>query len=156
MSSRIVSPAEMFATDVTLMFVAPAGASAPRNACVPGLPTALTVATSYDSIVFATAGYAAPYPSAIFSPTTKPVAFVTGTLVDPAGIVITGPSGSGCQIVVALPAGVPTLTILRVSAPEPLSMLIESPTFRPAVLLTLMVVSPLRAGAASPDVDRPS
>ena len=56
MSNLILSPAEMLATDVTLMLVAPAGASAPRKACVPGLPTAVTVATSYRSTAFATAG----------------------------------------------------------------------------------------------------
>ena len=56
MSSRILSPAEMLATDVTLMLVAPAGASAPRKACVPGLPTAVTVATSYFSIGFRDGG----------------------------------------------------------------------------------------------------
>ncbi len=37
---------------------------------------------------------------AIFSPTTKPATLVTGTLVEPTGIVITGPSGSGCHSVV--------------------------------------------------------
>ena len=56
MSNLILSPAEMLATDVTLMLVAPAGASAPRKACVPGLPTAVTVATSYFSMALATAG----------------------------------------------------------------------------------------------------
>jgi hypothetical protein len=56
MSSLILSPGEMFVTDVTLMLVAPGTASAPRNACVPALPTSVTVATSYRSIAFATAG----------------------------------------------------------------------------------------------------
>ncbi len=56
MSNLILSPAEMLAVDVTLMLVAPAGASAPRKACVPGLPTAVTVATSYFSRDLATAG----------------------------------------------------------------------------------------------------
>ena len=46
---------------------------------------------------------------AIFSPTTKPDALVTGTLVEPTGIVITGPSGRGCHSVVWLLAAVPTL-----------------------------------------------
>ena len=64
---------------------------------------------------------------AIFSPTSKPATLVTGTLVEPAGIVITGPSGSGCHSVVGLPAAVPTLAILRVSAPAPVSMAIVSP-----------------------------
>ena len=41
---------------------------------------------------------------AIFSPTAKPATLVTGTVVEPAGIVITGPSGKGCHNVVALPA----------------------------------------------------
>ena len=40
---------------------------------------------------------------------------MTGTLVEPAGIVITGPSGRGCHNVVLLPAAVPMLAILRVS-----------------------------------------
>jgi len=53
---RILSPAEMLATDVTLMLVSPGWASAPRKACVPGLPTVVTVATSYFSRVFATVG----------------------------------------------------------------------------------------------------
>ena len=34
---------------------------------------------------------------AIFWPTLKPDVLVTGTLVEPAGIVMTGPSGSGCH-----------------------------------------------------------
>src|SRR4051794_10560834 len=46
MSSRIVSPAVMLVVDVTLMLVAPAGAAAASRACVPGLPTAVTVAVS--------------------------------------------------------------------------------------------------------------
>ena len=93
---------------------------------------------------------------AIFSPTAKPATLVTGTLVEPAGIVITGPSGRGCHSVVLLPAAVPMLAILRVSTPEPVSMSIVSPTFMPVVLLTWMVVSPARAGTASPELERPS
>src|SRR5919197_1365569 len=46
MSSRIVSPAVMLVVDVTLMLVAPAAAAAASRACVPGLPTAFTVAVS--------------------------------------------------------------------------------------------------------------
>src|SRR3954447_12982070 len=46
MSSRIVSPAVRLVVDVTLMLVAPAGAAAASRACVPGLPTAVTVAVS--------------------------------------------------------------------------------------------------------------
>ena len=34
---------------------------------------------------------------AILSPALKPDVLVTGTLVEPAGIVMTGPSGSGCH-----------------------------------------------------------
>ena len=56
MSNRILSPTEMLATDDTLMLVSPAFASAARQACVPGLPTAVTVTTSYCSTAFATAG----------------------------------------------------------------------------------------------------
>src|SRR6187455_1123306 len=119
MSRRRRSPEVILATEVTLMFVAPTGASTPRNACVPGLPTAVIVTTSYRSIAFATAGYVAPYPIPIFSPTAKPATLVTGTLITPAGIVMTGPSGTGCHTVVGLPAGVPTLTAFRVSAPAP-------------------------------------
>ena len=93
---------------------------------------------------------------AIFSPTTKPATLVTGTLVEPAGIVITGPSGRGCHSVVLLPAAVPMLAILRVSTLEPVSMVIVSPTDMPVVLLTWMVASPARAGTASPELERPS
>src|SRR4051794_2594255 len=114
----------------------PAGASTPRKACVPGLPTAVTVATSYRSVAFPTLGYVAPCPMPIFWPTSKPPTLVTGTLDDPTGVLITGPSGSGCQTVVGFPAGVPTLTILRVSTPEPVSMVIVSPALMAVVLLT--------------------
>src|SRR5450759_2183221 len=97
---------------------------------------------------------------AIFSSTAKPDTLVTGTLIAPAGILITGPSGRGCHSVVLLPAAVPTLTILRVSALdeelEPVSMPIVSPTDMPVVLLTWMVLSPARAGTASPELERPS
>src|ERR1039458_4465290 len=91
---------------------------------------------------------------AIFSPTTKPDELVTGTLVEPIGIVITGPSGRGCHTVVALLASVPTLAILRVSTLEPVSMRSVSPTDMPVVLLTWIVVSPARAGTASPELER--
>jgi len=56
---------------------------------------------------------------AIFSPTANPEMLVTGTLVEPAGIVITGPSGRGCHSVVLLLAAVPDasdLARLRVGA----------------------------------------
>ena len=46
MSSRIVSPAVMLLVEVTLMLVAPADAAAASRACVPGVPTAVTVAVS--------------------------------------------------------------------------------------------------------------
>src|ERR1035437_5732982 len=92
---------------------------------------------------------------AIFSPATKPFTLVTGTLIAPAGILTTGPSGRGCHSVVLLLAAVPTLPILRVSTPEPVSMLIVSPTDMLVVLLTWMVLSPARAGTASPEVERP-
>ena len=58
--------------------------------------------------------------------------------------------------VVWLLAAVPMLAILRVSTPAPVSMMIESPTFIPVPLLTVMVVSPLCAAAASPELERPS
>ena len=61
---------------------------------------------------------------------------MTGTLVEPAGIVITGPSGNGCHSVVLFAAGVPMPAIVRVSALEPVSMTIESPTVMPVVDLT--------------------
>ena len=57
---------------------------------------------------------------------------------------------------VLLPAAVPMLAILRVSTLEPVSMRMVSPAVMPAVLLTLMVVSPERAGTASPELERPS
>ena len=60
MSSLILSPTEMLATEVTLMLVEPAGASAPSRAWVPGFPTEVTVATSNRSWVLATAGWRAP------------------------------------------------------------------------------------------------
>ncbi len=56
MSNLILSPTEMLATDDTLMLVSPAFASADSQACVPGLPTAVTVTTSYFSTAFATVG----------------------------------------------------------------------------------------------------
>ena len=71
-------------------------------------------------------------------------------------MVMTGPSGTGCHTVVLLLAAVPRVAILRVSALEPVSMLTVSPTDMPVVLLTWMVVSPLRAGTASPELERPS
>ena len=43
---------------------------------------------------------------ASFWPTLKPEVLVTGTLVEPAGTVMIGPSGSGCHSgVLALPPG---------------------------------------------------
>ena len=89
---------------------------------------------------------------AIFCPTSKPAALVTGRLVEPAGIVIHGPVDTGTNSVVMGAAGVPTLTITRVSP----SMSIFWPCAKPAVLLTLMVVSPGFVGAASPELERPS
>jgi hypothetical protein len=91
-----------------------------------------------------------------FWPAANPLVSVTGTLREPAGIVMYGPSGSGCHSGVLLLAGVPTLAILRVSAPAPVSLCTVSPALRPVVLRTLRVVSPALAGAASPEVDRPS
>src|ERR1039457_4638489 len=93
---------------------------------------------------------------AIFSPTTTPDAFVTGTLVEPMGMVIAGPSGTGCHTVVLLLAAVPTLAILRVSTLEPVSMLIASPAAMPVVLLTLMVVSPGCEEPASRELEKQS
>ncbi len=49
----------------------------------------------------------------IFWPTTKSATLATGTFVEPAGIVITGPSGRGCHSVVLLLAAVPMLKTLR-------------------------------------------
>ena len=109
---------------------------------MPGRPTAVTVATSW----------LAPEPRPTFWPTVKPFVLVTGTLVEPAGIVITGPSGSGCHSVVLPEAAVPRLAILRDSP----STSIVSPAVMPVVLRTLIVVSPALAGAASPELDRPS
>src|SRR5262249_30117665 len=85
MSNLMTSPAVMLTVDVTLMFLAPAAAAADNRACVPGLPTAVMVATSSFG----------PKPMAILWPTVNPDALVIGALVEPAGIV-TGPSGSGC------------------------------------------------------------
>ena len=56
MSNRILSPTEMLATDDTLMLVSPAFASAASQACVPGLPTAVTVTTSYFSMALRDGG----------------------------------------------------------------------------------------------------
>src|ERR1035437_10122444 len=86
----------------------------------------------------------------IFWPTSKPATLVTGTLVEPTGIVITGPSGRGCHKVVLLPAAVPMLAILRVSTLEPVSISIVSPTFIPAVLLTWMTDDSNRFSALRP------
>ena len=46
MSSLILSPTEMLSTLPILRMFEPAGAAAERRPCVPGLPTAVTVATS--------------------------------------------------------------------------------------------------------------
>ena len=46
-SSRIESLAVMLARDDTLIWVSPAFTGAVSHACVPGLPTAVTVTTSY-------------------------------------------------------------------------------------------------------------
>ena len=81
---------------------------------------------------------------------------MTGTFVEPAGIVITGPSGSGCHSVVLSAAGIPRLAIVRVSEAAPASITIESPALIPVVLVTLIVLSPLRAAAASPELESPS
>ena len=88
----------------------------------------------------------------IFWPTAKPVAFVTGRLVEPAGIVSHGPVETGMNTVVIAVAAVPTLAIVRVSP----SMSIFWPAAKPVVLLTLIVVAPALAGAASPELERPS
>ena len=77
-----------------------------------------------------------------------------GPLEDPAGTVITGPSGRGCHRGVVLLAAVPTLAILRVSTLEPVSMLMVSPAVMPVVLRTWRLVSPARAGTASPESER--
>ncbi len=56
MSKMILSPAEILAAFIALMVVSPAFAAAAKRVCVPGLPTAVTVTTSYFSTVFATRG----------------------------------------------------------------------------------------------------
>src|SRR4051794_32137569 len=142
MSSRIRSPTEMLFTELTLRLVVPAGAGADRRARVPGRPPAGTGAPPR----------AGPEPIISFWPTVKPPVPATGTLVEPAGTVITGPSGSGCQSVVLPLAAVPTPAIVRVSP----STSIVSPALMPVVLRTLMVLSPALAGAASPELERPS
>src|SRR5689334_11832440 len=109
MSSRILSPIEMLSALNTLNEFDPASAAVDKRPCVPGLPTAVTVATSYFSTDVPTTGYAAPYPSAICCPTVNPAMLVTGTFVDPAGMVMTGPSGRGCHSVVLLAAAAPRL-----------------------------------------------
>src|SRR4030042_1434584 len=112
---------------------------------------------------------------AIFWPPSKPFTLVTDTLVEPAGIVITGPSGRGCQTVVrprvpplrppkkpppkggadgAGAVGVLVLAILQISTTEPVSISIISPTDIPVVLLTYMVVSPFFAGPVRPELAR--
>jgi len=53
-------------------------------------------------------------------------------LVEPAGIVITDRRERLPHRRIGA-AAVPTLTIFRVSTPEPVSMLIESPAFMPVV-----------------------
>ncbi len=88
----------------------------------------------------------------IFWPTAKPAALVTGRLVEPAGIVSHGPVETGMNSVVMAVAAVPTLAILRVSP----SMSICWPAAKPVTLLTLIVVAPALAGAASPELERPS
>ncbi len=80
----------------------------------------------------------------------KPVVLVTGTLVEPAGSV-SGPSGTGCQSVVAAVAAVPIALILCDSP----STSTVSPTVMPVVARTLRFVSPALAGAARPELARP-
>ena len=60
MSSRMRSPTEMFAVDETLMLVSPGFASMDRYPWVPGLPTSVTVTTSYFSRTRETAGRSVP------------------------------------------------------------------------------------------------
>ena len=63
-----------------------------------------------------------------------------------------GPVETGTNIVVMAVAGVPTLAMVRVSP----SMSIFWPASKPVVLRTWMVVAPGLAGAASPELERPS
>ena len=88
----------------------------------------------------------------IFWPISKPVALVTGRLVEPAGMVSHGPVDTGSNSVVMAVAAVPTLSILRVSP----SISICWPAAKPVVLLTLIVVAPALTGAANPELERPS
>src|SRR5689334_4649987 len=88
----------------------------------------------------------------IFSPTVKPAAFATGKLVEPTGIVSHGPVETGANTVVIAVAAVPTFLMTRVSP----SILICCPLANPVVLLTGMLVAPARAGADSPEFERPS
>ena len=60
MSRRILSPTEMFSTVLTLMLVSPGLASMDSQPCVPALPTAVTVTTSYFSREVETAGRSVP------------------------------------------------------------------------------------------------
>ena len=151
-SSLILSPTEILATDVTWMLVAPAGASARQE----GLRARLADRGDCGHFVLlhgsCNGGIGGAIAEGDLLADPKPDTLVTGTLVEPAGIVITGPSGRGCHSVVWLLAAVPRFAILRVSALEPVSMLTVSPTDMPVVLLTWMVVSPARAGTAKPGV----
>jgi hypothetical protein len=87
----------------------------------------------------------------IFWPTSNPAAFTTGTLVDPAGIVIHGPVETGANTVVIAVAAVPTLAIVRTSP----STSIFWPSAKPVVLLTYAVVAPAVTGDASPEPASP-
>src|SRR5215475_4834807 len=112
---------------------------------------------------------------ASFWPTVKPDVLLTGTLVEPAGTVMIGPSGTGCHSGVLALGGLTivalrplpdessavapelvTRAIVRVSAAEPVPIWTCWPGAMPVELLMLMVLSPAPAGIASPELERPS
>src|SRR5262249_29587073 len=112
---------------------------------------------------------------ASFWPTVKPDVLLTGTLVEPAGTVMIGPSGTGCHsgvlalgglAIVALrplpgesSAGAPGLgarAVGRGSAAGPVASWTRLPGAMPVEVLMVMVLSPAPAGIASPELKRPS
>ena len=135
-----VSPTLMFAVAATLMFRAP---ESPRQTASFEWPLSDRIHRSHFVI-------AADVDAEVLADC-EAGRVLTGTLVEPTGIVIHGPVETGANTVVIAVAAVPTSLMTRVSP----SISICCPVASPAVFLTLMLVAPARAGADSPEFERP-
>jgi hypothetical protein len=122
--------------------VAPGVVDAASVVWVAALPTDVTVAISMLP----------PRSMLIFWPTAKPSALCTGRFVVPAGKSSHGPVETLMNTLVAAVAAVPALLTMRLSPPTTIS----APDIRSVVLRRLTVVAPAAAGAARPELARPS